>query len=62
MSDYLNTHKAAAFLGLSHWTLIKWRSDGRGPKYVKFGVRVRYRTADLAEYVDANLVSPAQAN
>lgn len=59
-SNYLNTKVSAYMLGLSPWTLIKWRSLGRGPKYVKFGARVRYRLGDLADYVESNLVEPNQ--
>ena len=46
-----NTKRAAAYLGLSEKTLANMRCRGDGPKFVKMG-RVRYRWADLAEYVE----------
>jgi hypothetical protein len=33
---------AAVFLGLKVKTLANWRSEGRGPPWVKIGGRVRY--------------------
>ena len=39
-------------------TLTRWRHEGRGPAYVRFGNRVLYRGADLNEYLDAHVVEP----
>ena len=44
--------EAASRLGLEPGTLANWRWSGRGPRFVKLGGRVRYRLADLAEYLD----------
>lgn len=38
---------AAEFLGLSPRTLQVWRLSGRGPRFLKLGSCVRYRTSDL---------------
>lgn len=57
MHDVLNTKRAAEFLGLSPWTLVKWRSTGRGPKWVKFHSRVRYHRADLTAYLSLHSVT-----
>ena len=47
----LDTPAAAAFLRLSTNTLIAWRHERRGPKYLKLGDRaVRYRLADLIAF------------
>ena len=49
MSDdrYMTTREAAAFLGLSHRTLDRYRVSGEGPRFHKFGNRVRYLRADV---------------
>ena len=44
--------EAADRLGCTPETLANWRWSGRGPCYVKVGGRVRYRLADLADYLD----------
>lgn len=44
--------EAARRLGIESSTLANWRWSGRGPRYVKIGGRVRYRAADLADYLD----------
>jgi predicted DNA-binding transcriptional regulator AlpA len=52
MTDF----QAAEFLGQSVFTLRKHRSLGIGPKYCKLGRSVRYRLADLEEYVSSSVV------
>lgn len=44
---------AARRLGVTRGTLDNWRWAGSGPCYVKVGGRVRYRLADLADYLDS---------
>jgi DNA-binding transcriptional MerR regulator len=46
--------------GVSRAALRSWRSQGRGPKFVKAGRRVLYRLADLEAYLDANRVETAR--
>ncbi len=42
--DLLTTEQAASLLQLSPRTLRRWRSEGKGPPYVRLGSRrVRYR-------------------
>jgi hypothetical protein len=38
-------------------TLAQWASQGKGPKYAKFGRHVRYRLADVVAWENANTVS-----
>ena len=38
---YMGTRELAAFLGLSPRTLDRYRVSGAGPKFHKFGNRVR---------------------
>lgn len=54
----LSVDQAALYLAVSASTLNHWRSDGKGPKFVKLcgSTRgaIRYRLADLRAYVAAN--------
>ena len=45
--------EAAERLGVERSTLDNWRWKGGGPRYLKVGGRVRYRLADLADWLDA---------
>ncbi len=38
--------------GLADSTLEQWRLKGKGPKFIKLGRLVRYRTSDLQAYID----------
>ena len=51
--------EAAIRLGLSEPCLANWRSQQRGPRYVKIGRSVYYRPADLSVWVAAQVVDPA---
>jgi hypothetical protein len=44
---------AAEFLGVSVSYLAKARMTGTGPRFVKFGRSVRYRPADLEDFMRA---------
>jgi len=44
----------AARLGVSRSTLQSWRYTGRGPRFIKLGRMVRYRTADIDAFLRAN--------
>lgn len=48
---------AADILGLSVFTLRKWRSTGHGPAYVKLGKSVKYRLEDLTEFIQKQVVT-----
>ena len=50
----LKEHAVADRLGLSVWTLRKYRSEGGGPRFVKIGSSVRYTEDDIAEYIRQN--------
>lgn len=47
----LTEREVAKDLGVSVQLLRKWRSDGSGPVYSKFGRLVRYDPSDLKEFV-----------
>jgi len=55
----LTPAQAAKMLGLPEGTLAQWRSQRRGPAFVKLeGRLVRYRPTDLEEYVSSRIVEP----
>lgn len=51
MDKLLKEQQAADILAVSVHTVRKWRADGKGPVYVKIGGSVRYRLADLQDYI-----------
>ena len=42
-------------------TLAHWRSEGRGPTYVKLGSKVAYRGSDLNAWLASRAVEPTAA-
>lgn len=72
-SDHaLTSTEAADFLGVSPKTLNNWRSQGRGPAYVKYtgatdGLgrqrgTVGYRLGDLRAFVEAHRVGASSSD
>ena len=57
MIDLLNESAAAEALQIRPKTLCRWRFERRGPAYVKIGGTVRYRRADLTDFVARNRVA-----
>lgn len=49
---YCNTAYAASYVGRSVSRLQSWRCEGLGPKYIKHGYSVFYRTADVKEFME----------
>lgn len=52
-SKFMNEKRAAAYLGLSRKTLEKWRNQGKGPPYKKFGRNVMYSLYELDGWAEA---------
>lgn len=52
LQSYLDTKQAAEILNLSPRTLERWRIEGKGPEYRKFGKRVTYSQAALFEWAE----------
>lgn len=46
---------AADFLGVSPRTIERWRIEGKGPTFCKFGKRVVYKHSQLIEYQNKNI-------
>ena len=61
VKDRMNVDQAAEYLGLAASTLNKWRIQGKGPRYVRIGNRVRYRRPDLDAYTEASVVETADS-
>lgn len=60
-NDSLLTPKQVAHrLAVPVGTLTNWRYHGVGPKYLKLnGTLVRYRAADVEEWIDAQTREPS---
>ena len=56
IEHYMNDVEAAKFLRLSAQTLRNWRSQCRGPVYIKAGRAIRYAMDDLRAYMEQNRV------
>ena len=54
----LDTAEAAAYLRMAGQTLAKWRSQGKGPHFVRIGGAVFYRLTELDSYITAGITSP----
>ena len=52
VESLLTPRQASEFLGIPESTLAQWRSQRRGPSYIKLELRlVRYRLVDLEEWL-----------
>jgi excisionase family DNA binding protein len=58
MARLLTPEQAAEFTGLALDTLAQWRSQRKGPPYIKLGRAVRYRADDLEKYFAAHTIVP----
>jgi|RhiMetdeSRZDD1v2_1073273.scaffolds.fasta_scaffold2852332_1 excisionase family DNA binding protein len=53
--DLLTTEQAAELLQLSPRTLRRWRTEGKGPPYIRLGARrVRYRRGAILDWARAH--------
>ncbi len=60
---FLDTGRAADYLGLSHRTLDGYRVSGAGPAFQRFGNRVRYLKSDLDLWaLDRRATTTAEAD
>jgi predicted DNA-binding transcriptional regulator AlpA len=50
----------AAAIGVKPQTLSAWRNQGEGPRFVKVGKLVRYRTSDINRWLATRLVEPTR--
>jgi predicted DNA-binding transcriptional regulator AlpA len=62
IQNALDPRQAARYLGVSEGVLRLWRSDSKGPRFFKAGLRlVRYRRIDLDAWIEARLSEPPEA-
>lgn len=54
----LNEHEVADSCSISVLTIRKWRSQKRGPQFVKIGVLVRYRPEDIDAWIAGQSLVP----
>lgn len=48
----LGNNLTAEMIGLKHNTLAVWRSQGKGPIYLKIGRKVLYKEADVMAWLE----------
>jgi hypothetical protein len=53
-----DTDGASGFLNCTSSALVKFRSERRGPPYVKVGRLIRYRHRDLVRWLRSQRVMP----
>jgi excisionase family DNA binding protein len=59
--EYLNPEDAAVLVGISKRTLENYRvRDDGGPPFLRVGGLVRYKVADLREWIERGRVEPEQ--
>ena len=51
LEQLLNEHDVARITGLSVASVRRWRLLQQGPKYLKIGSAVRYRTEDISGWL-----------
>ena len=51
MEKLMNTNELAEYLGIAVSTIVDYRLKGIGPVYVRIGHLVRYRKADVDNWV-----------
>jgi len=63
ISRLLIPKEASEFLGVPEKTLATWRSERRGPQFIKIENRhVRYRLSDLENYIASRIVETEQSH
>lgn len=60
--ELFNETELADLLDVKVQTLASWRSEERGPDYVKLGKSIFYRKADVLEWVNSNVVFTRRAS
>jgi predicted DNA-binding transcriptional regulator AlpA len=53
----LKVEEVAEILRCSKSSLDKWRLAGDGPRFVRVGRRIRYRTSAIADFIDRGTAS-----
>jgi excisionase family DNA binding protein len=53
LPDLATRQQVADYTQTSIPTLARWAAEGKGPRFVKLGARVRYRKADVLAWLDS---------
>ena len=59
---FLKQSEAADFLRISERTLERWRVEGTGPRFRRFGRRVVYAKSDLESWADGRCFTSTSAS
>ncbi len=59
--NLLTEQQVAERLNCTKSALRRWRREGRGPRFVKIGRLVRYRQADVEDFIERSAVDLADA-
>jgi hypothetical protein len=55
--EVLTAEETARLLKLATQTLARWRVEGTGPKFVRLGNRIFYRSADIENFLSTRIFS-----
>ncbi len=58
----LNETEVAEMLRCTKAALRRWRREGRGPRFIRVGRLIRYRLADVEEFLESNASSSRPAS
>lgn len=61
MTDFLLQNEAAQLLRISERTLERWRVEGSGPQFRRFGRRVVYARGDLHDWANTRAFQSTSA-
>jgi len=53
---FVSDREVSRLLGIGRQTLANWRSQQKGPRYVKSGRLVRYAVSDIFAFMEARKV------
>lgn len=59
--EFYGTTELAEYLDVPVATVRKWRFEGHGPRSLKVGRHVRYRRADVEQWLDTLAPEPRGA-
>lgn len=55
LDEFSTEAEVAEVLKISRYTLALWRTQGKGPRFRKFGQAVRYQRDDLIAWADDSI-------
>ena len=58
----LNETEVSEMLRCTKAALRRWRREGRGPRFIRVGRLIRYRLADVEEFLESNASSSRAAS